>query len=275
MFVLQIGCSQNSTDAQARTVTLPAFAANRRDFGSSIVVMYFHTTTPLRRRASSARAALTRLGAGASLLSLLALAACSGADKGPVEPVTPPVVPPTGTDPGIRATGIAAVASAGLPSGVSSRLTLKNGSVERLLVGTSSVAGLTAGEWIATAEPVTADGVTYLPTPVTQTVTVAPGGSVSISVTYVANTGALDITISGLPTGGNGDVILTGPNNYRRTFGVSLAITALAPGQYHFEARGVKLAAGSFAPSARSRMSTSWPAIRRQQWRFRMYLRHR
>lgn len=217
-------------------------------FGSSMVVMSFHTTSPLRRRAVRARAAFARLGAGASLLTILALAACSGADKTPTAPMIPPVVPPPGVDPGTPTTGIAAVASTGLPSGVSSRVTLRSGSVERVLVGSSSVAGLTAGVWIATAQEVTADGITYLPTPVTQTVTVAAAGTVSIVVTYVANTGALDITISGLPTGGNGDVVITGPNSYRRAFGTSLAITALAPGQYHVESRGVKLSAGSFAP---------------------------
>ena len=131
---------------------------------------------------------------------------------------------------------------------MSSRVILKSGTVERVLIGTSSVAGLTAGVWIATAEEVTADGITYLPTPVTQTVTVTAAGTVSINVTYVANTGSLEITISGLPSGGNGDVVITGPNNYRRAFGTSLAITALAPGQYRVESRGVKLSAGSFAP---------------------------
>ncbi|MEP6833431.1 MAG: M66 family metalloprotease [Gemmatimonas sp.] len=210
--------------------------------------MSYHTISPLRRRALRARAAFARLGVSASLLTVLALAACAGADKGPTEPVTPPVVPPIGTDPGTPTTGIASVASTGLPSGVSSRVTLKNGSVERLLVGTSSVAGLTAGDWIATAEAVTADGITYLPTPVTQTVTVAAAGTVSINVSYIANTGALDVTISGLPAGGNADVVITGPNNFRRSFGLSLSITALAPGAYHVDARGVKLSAGSFAP---------------------------
>ena len=213
-----------------------------------MVVMSFHTTSPLRRRAVCARAAFTRLGASATLLTVFAIAACSGADKSPTAPFTQPVVPPPGTDPGTPTTGIAAVASTGLPSGVSSRVTLKSGSVERVLVGTSSVAGLAAGDWTATAEPVTADGITYLPTPVTQTITVTTLGVVSINVTYVANTGALDVIISGLPTGANADVVITGPNNYRRTFGNSLAITALAPGQYHVESRGVKLAAGSFAP---------------------------
>ena len=211
-------------------------------------VMSFHSISPLRRRATRACAALARMGASASLLTVLALAACGGADKSPTAPVTPPVVPPPGTDPATPTTGIATVAPTGLPSGVSSRVVLSSGGVERVLVGTSSVAGLTAGEWTATAQPVTADGITYLPTPVTQMVTVTSAGTVSINVSYTANTGALDVTITGLPTGGNGDIVLTGPNNYRRAFGTSLSITALAPGRYHVESRGVKLSAGSFAP---------------------------
>lgn len=215
-----------------------------------MVVMSDHTILPLRRRASRARAAFSRLGASASLFVVMTLAACSGGDKSPTEPVTPPVQPPpTGVDPTPTPTGIASVAPTGLPSGVSGRVLLKLGAVEHLLVGTSSVAGLAAGQWTATAQTVSADGVTYVPVPVTQTVNIAASGTTNISVAYGPNTGALDVTVSGLPTGGAGDVVVTGPNNFSRAFGNSLVINALTPGTYHVEARGVKLSTGSYAPS--------------------------
>ncbi|MEO7997448.1 MAG: M66 family metalloprotease [Gemmatimonadaceae bacterium] len=182
----------------------------------------------------------------------MTLAACaSGGDKSPTEPVTPPVVPPpTGGDPVTPApTGIAAVAPTGLPTGVSGRVLLKSGSIEHLLVGTSSVAGLTPGEWIATAQTITADGITYVPAPVTQTVTITSATTTNIAVAYGPNTGTLDVAVSGLPAGSNGDVVVTGPGSYSRAFGSTLSITALTPGKYHVEARGVKLSAGSYAPS--------------------------
>ncbi|MEO7358884.1 MAG: hypothetical protein ABI120_01055, partial [Gemmatimonadaceae bacterium] len=198
------------------------------------------------------RAAFARLGAGASLLVVMTLVvACAGGDKSPTEPVAPPVVvPPSGGDPTTPTpTGIAAVAPTGLPSGVSGRLVLKSGALEYLLVGTSSIAGLTPGQWVATAQPIVADGVIYEPTPVTQTITVTSATTTNIVLAYAPNTGTLDVSVTGLPTGASGDVVVTGPDNYRRTFGNTLSINALTPGRYHVEARGVKLAAGSYAPS--------------------------
>lgn len=214
--------------------------------------MSHHTTSPIRRHASRVRAAFARLGAGASLFALMTIAACAGgSEKSLTEPVTPPVVtPPTGGDPTTPTpTGIAAVAPTGLPAGVNGRLVLKSGSIEHLLVGTSSVAGLTPGQWVATAQTVVADGVIYEPTPVTQNVTVTSSGTTNIVVTYAPNTGTLNVAVTGLPTSGSGDVTVTGPDNFRRTFGNTIAINALTPGKYHVEARGVKLAAGSYAPS--------------------------
>lgn len=126
---------------------------------------------------------------------------------------------------------------------------VKSGATEHLLVGASSVAGLAVGEWIATAQSVTADGVTYIPTPATQNVTIASAQTAVVNVTYIPNSGALDVAITGLPAGGTGDVVVTGPNSYRRAVTSNTLITALAPGRYRVEANGVKLSSGSFAPS--------------------------
>jgi len=210
--------------------------------------------SPLRRHAFRVRAAFAQSGAHASvskaaLLGLLLLAACAGGDKSPTEPVAPPVVPPPGNDPGVPITGIVSVLPSGLPAGVSSRVLLKSGTTEHLLVGASSVAGLAAGEWTATAQQVSADGVTYVPVPATQAVTVSAAATVVVNVAYIPNTGSLDVVISGLPSGGVGDVVVSGPDAFRRVFGLNTSIPALPPGRYRVEARGVKLSSGSFAPA--------------------------
>lgn len=211
--------------------------------------MSFHTTSPLRRHATRVRAAFIRLGAGASLFSVLALAACAGGDGSPTEPVTPPVVPPPVVDPGPLPTGIVSVVPTGLPSGVNARVTVKLGATTHLLVGTSSIAGLIPGSWTATAQPITADGITYLPEPETQNVNVAASATATVTVAYAPNTGTLNIIVSGLPAGGVGSVVVTGPDAYRRVIGTTTSLSALTPGQYHLEAAGVRLASGSFAPS--------------------------
>ncbi|MBC8087943.1 MAG: hypothetical protein H7Z40_11815 [Phycisphaerae bacterium] len=209
-----------------------------------------HANHSLRRHAQRARAAFARSGATASLLAMLLIAACSGGDKGPTEPVAPPVVPPPGNDPVVPLTGIVSVVPAGLPAGVSSRVLVKSGTTEHLLVGASSVAGLAAGEWTATAQQVTADGVIFIPSPATQTVTVSAAATAVVNVTYIPNTGSIDVVISGLPAGGAGDVTVSGPDGYRRLLTANTTVSALVPGRYSLDARGVKLASGSFAPAS-------------------------
>lgn len=215
--------------------------------------MSFSLLSPLRRHERrhprSVRAAFARFGAQASLVALVALAACSGGEKTPTEPVTPPVVPPVTPDPGTPVTGIISVAPTGLPVGVSGRVTVTSGSTQHVLVGASSVAGLAPGAWTVAAEDVTEGGVTYIASPATQTVAVSAAATTTVAVTYTANTGALDVTVSGLPPGGVGDLTITGPNNFRRSFGITTSLVALASGTYHVDARGVRLAGGAFAPT--------------------------
>ncbi len=213
--------------------------------------MSFYTASPFSRRANRVCAAIARIGASASLLAVIALSACAGGDsKTPTETVVPPVTPPVTPDPVPPvATGIAAVAATGLPIGVSSRVTVRSGTVSHVLVGSSSVAGLTVGNWIATAEIVTADGIAYAPTPVTQTITITESNTTTINVGYLPNSGAMKIALTGLPPDGVGLVQITGPGAYSRTIGNSLSIIALVPGKYHLEALGVRLTTGAFAPT--------------------------
>ncbi|MEP6780051.1 MAG: hypothetical protein ABJC26_09195, partial [Gemmatimonadaceae bacterium] len=214
--------------------------------------MSHYTTSPFSRRAIRVRAALARIGASATLLAVTTLAACGGGDsKTPTETVTPPVVPPVGQEPVPPvATGIAAVVATGLPIGVSSRVTITKGSESKLLVGSSSVAGLAVGNWTATAEVVSADGVSYLPTPVTQTITISETATASIAVAYQPNSGSMTIAVSGVPAGSASNVTLTGPNGYSRNIAASVTINALPPGKYHLEALGIRLmVGGAFAPT--------------------------
>jgi hypothetical protein len=212
--------------------------------------MSFSIPSPFRRHDRSVRAAFARIGANASLLMLVAIAACAGADKSPTEPaVTPPVTPPVTPDPGVPATGIVSVVPTGLPVGVSGRVTVKSGNTQHVLIGASSVAGLAPGDWIVAADNVTDGGVSYLVTPATQTVAVAASATTIATVSYAPNSGALDLTVSGLPAGGAGDITVTGPGNFQRNLGTTTSLRALTPGTYHFAARGVKLASGSFAPT--------------------------
>ncbi len=99
---------------------------------------------------------------------------------------------------------------------------------------------LSAGTYTATV-PVQAVGATNSPQTLTITLIVAP-----------VATGGLTVTITGLPTGANGNVTVTGPNAYSRTVTATSTLSGLTPGTYTVSASGVT-ANGSYAPSPATR----------------------
>lgn len=74
-----------------------------------------------------------------------------------------------------------------------------------------------------------------------RTVAVAAAGTVTsaFAVTCAPTTGALSVTITGLPAGTNAAVTVTGPNNYSAPVAASTTLTDLAPGSYTVSAAAV------------------------------------
>lgn len=148
-------------------------------------------------------------------------------------------------------TGSLALAVVGLPSGANGNVTITgpNG-FSRTLTGTTTLTGLTIGSYTIAATSVTANGVTYAPTPASTTVqvqasVVAAGATVSYAAT-AAPTGTLALTVNGLPAGQNAQVSVTGPNGYARTITTTTSITGLTPGAYTITAAHVRTSSGAY-----------------------------
>ena len=61
-------------------------------------------------------------------------------------------------------------------------------------------------------------------------------------------TGALDVTVTGLPVGTNGALSVTGPSGYAQSLTAGQSLPSLAPGTYTIAASSVTDASGTYAP---------------------------
>ncbi|HUF36751.1 MAG TPA: hypothetical protein VMN37_12425 [Gemmatimonadales bacterium] len=155
-----------------------------------------------------------------------------------------------GSDATGPATGGLAVTVSGLPSGAAADVTV-TGPVgfTRTLGGSATLNGLTPGSYDIVADPVSAASAVYAGSPASQTITVAGGATpVPAQVTYAVTSGALAVTIAGLPAGTSAAVEVTGPSGFQAALTGSATLTGLVPGSYVVTASPVN-AGSQYSPS--------------------------
>jgi hypothetical protein len=146
-------------------------------------------------------------------------------------------------------TGAIAVSVGGVPVGGTAQVTVTGPSgFTRSLSATETLVYLTPGTYTITALAITVSGVTYQPAPATRTVTVTASlVAQAAPVTYASQTGSIAVTLSGLPSGATGDVLVTGPNSYAQMVTQTTTLSALPVGSYTLSARTVRTTLGSYS----------------------------
>src|SRR5690606_30928015 len=105
----------------------------------------------------------------------------------------------------------------GLPTGVAASLVLTPPSGDSSVITTTTrIAPTVPGRWRVRANNVTSGGAVYSPTPAMHDSTIAAGDTLRLPVLYSVATGAMAVSISGLPNGVNAAVTVAGPNGYVR-----------------------------------------------------------
>jgi hypothetical protein len=154
------------------------------------------------------------------------------------------------SDPGQqRQYGSLLVTITGLPTGALAGVTVTGpDGFSRTVTATTTLTQLAAGQYTVTASDVFHGGSTYTGAPSSQSYTVTAGASVTTpSVSYALASGALSVTMAGLPQSANAIIVISGPAGYSRTLAGATNITGLKPGQYSVEAREVQLTYARYA----------------------------
>jgi hypothetical protein len=147
-------------------------------------------------------------------------------------------------------TGSLAVSISGLPGGTSANVTVTGpGGFSQHLTASQTLTGLLPGTYTTTAAAVSSGGSTYAPSPPSQSNSVAGGASVNIGVAYSVSTGALSVTIGGLPGGAAASVSVTGPGSFSQSLTASQTLSGLAPGAYTVAASPVVSGGTTYNPA--------------------------
>ena len=135
----------------------------------------------------------------------------------------------------------------GLPNGTNAAIQLTDpAGVNTTVTGSFRVAPATPGRWRQTASAVTTSVAAYAPARTTRDTTVSPGDTLPFGVHYSITTGSLAVAVTGLPTGANGAVTVSGPGNFSRALTATTTLVLLTPGTYTVSAASVSSAGGTY-----------------------------
>ena len=129
----------------------------------------------------------------------------------------------------------------GLPQGAAASVSISGpGGYHRTVTQSVTLASLMPGTYVITNGGVSFGGHTYSPVPLSQTVnilaTITPR---SVNATYSLATGALEVSVTGLPAQQNASVIVSGPGGYNAVLTGTTTLLGLFPGTYAVVAASV------------------------------------
>lgn len=151
-------------------------------------------------------------------------------------------------------TGIVNIVVTGVPPGTGA-ITLSNNAAYLInITGSQEVGNLDPGEYSLQVLPVSVDEI-YAGTPSPATFAVAATPTpVQAQVTYVATTGSIELSSTGLPAGAVPTWDISGPNSFvtTRSGTGTQTISKLAPGTYTVSARNFDVGSETYGASSRS-----------------------
>ena len=147
--------------------------------------------------------------------------------------------------------GSIAVTVSGLPAGTAASIQVTGqGGYTSAVTGSTTLTGLANGSYSFAASNVLVAGVTYAPTPTTQSVNASKGaiGSATIAYAVAQTTGDLTVNVS-VPNGAPAAVTVTGPNGYSQAVTATMTLSTLAAGSYTVAAAQVTSGSIVYTPT--------------------------
>jgi hypothetical protein len=136
----------------------------------------------------------------------------------------------------------------GLAAGTNASVQLTGtGGFAKTINASQILSDLTLGTYNFTANPVAVGAVQFQASPASGTIAVVAGTSKKQVITFSkVLKGNLTVTISGLPSGVNANVTVTGANGFSRNLTATNTITGIAPGSYTIAATAVTNGADNY-----------------------------
>jgi hypothetical protein len=106
------------------------------------------------------------------------------------------------------------------------------GGFSRAITSSQRLQNLTPGSYSVSAVNVAAAGHGWSPSPAAQDLSIASNGDAEAAVQYAVATGALTVTVNGLPAGTAAALRLNGPGGFSQAIDGTTTLTGLTPGVY-------------------------------------------
>ncbi len=134
-------------------------------------------------------------------------------------------------------TGALTVTITGTPSGVAANVHVTGPGLDTTVAATTTLTSLAPGTYTVTPNDVADAPYTYGGTPQSPTVDVSAGATFQDTVVYAAVSGAVDASVTGLPTGTQGSVTLTEQGGKGSSYFVkqSTLLADVTPGTYDLQ----------------------------------------
>jgi len=210
-------------------------------------------------QALTASQTLTGLAAGTYTIAAGALSASGFTWSATVLSQTKVVATGSTASATVTYTAVSATVSltiSGLPSSIGGSVIVTGpNAFSQTVTASQLLTSLAPGSYTITAANVTSGSTTYAATPVSQTKSVTAGGTTAASLTYAAvvpTTGALTVTVAGLPGGGSGHVTVTGPGSFTQALTATETLNGLTAGSYTVAAATVTSGATTYVPTVAS-----------------------
>lgn len=120
----------------------------------------------------------------------------------------------------------------GLPEGAVPSLRVVGNGYDRSFTSAGTIDSLPAGTYTVSAAPMLSGTDRYAPAPTSREVTITTNGVTPAAFSYTLSSGALTITLNGLPSAIEGNVRVTGPSGFARTITATETVRGLEPGRY-------------------------------------------
>ena len=148
-------------------------------------------------------------------------------------------------------TGSIAISVTVLPQGKAAAITVSGpGGYYQSVTQSTTLTSLAPGSYVITNGAVSAGGHTYSPVPLSQTVNVlATETPRTVNARYDLATGALEVTVAGLPAQQNASVTVSGPAGYNAVLTATTTLLGLFPGTYVIAASNVAAAGVPYGPT--------------------------
>jgi hypothetical protein len=196
-------------------------------------------------RAVSATTTLSNLAPGPYTITATNVVVSNATYAATPSPTTVAVVasttPATASVSYARISGSLTVTVSGLPTGTMASVTVSGpGGFNQTLTASQTLSNVLAGTYTITASNVTVSSAIYAPTPASASVAVTASNTpAAASVAYTLTTGALTVTVSGLPSGTTAAIVVTGPSGFSQAVAATATLSTLVPGSYTISASNV------------------------------------